>query len=109
MSENAVPLPVHSLMGRIIPSGADEAFGLPTESAKGAIAEAEVIVAVDVDSKREAIVYGRRLLEEIADSAESCTCSVFYVALDENSLELEWLCAAVKSIKGHHDYEESLR
>ena len=67
--------------------------------------DAAVIIGVDVMSQREFLVYGRKTLENIVRSGVSQKTPVVYVALDQETDELEKLVALVTVIKGHHDYQ----
>lgn len=70
-----------------------------------ALDQAEVIIAVDVDTGRESLVYGRDNLKRIAASGNSEPLPVLHVELDIETDELERLVAAVAAVKGRHDYE----
>jgi hypothetical protein len=85
-------------------------FGESTEpnlskDPRRALAHAQVIFGVDVMSQREFLVYGRKVLEQIVKSGKAQTLSVIYVALDQETDELEKLLALVNVVKGHDDYQ----
>ncbi len=68
------------------------------------LADARVIIGVDVMSQRKFVVYGRKVLEEIAKGGAEQRIPVIYVAIDQETDELERLIALVTVLKGHHDY-----
>jgi hypothetical protein len=69
--------------------------------------EAELIFGTDVMSGRAFLVYGRDLLQEIANSGATRNLSVVAVELDQDTDELETLIALVQVLKGKDDYQES--
>ena len=79
--------------------------GTDGAAARELLKNAEVIIGVDVMSQREFLVYGRELLSEIGESAAPREVPVLHVELDQETRELEWLCAAVTALKGRHEYE----
>ena len=66
---------------------------------------ADVIFGRDVDSQRIFLVYGRDALERVRRRNKAEKLAAVTVDLDQDSDELEWLCAAVKTLKGKHDYQ----
>lgn len=77
----------------------------PTTDYVRLLAEADVILGVDVMSQRQFLVYGRELLSRIVDSGKGAECEVVRVALDQDTLELELLIALVIQLKGTQDYD----
>ena len=69
------------------------------------IKEAELIFGRDVMSERLFLVYGADALKEILDKREARDMTEIIIELDQETGELERLCALVQTIKGHHDYE----
>ena len=69
------------------------------------LADAAVIMGVDVMSQREFLVYGRKTLEQIVRSGATQRVPVVDVALDQETDELEKLLALVTVLKGHDDYQ----
>jgi hypothetical protein len=71
------------------------------------VASADVILAVDIDTNREFLVYGRELLAQIAESDTSLHAAVLRVDLDMHSKtdDLERLVALVQVVKGRHEYQ----
>ena len=65
-----------------------------------------MILAVDVMTQGEALVYGREALEQIAEGDASSELLVLRIAIDAETDELERLIALVQTIKGHHDYQQ---
>jgi hypothetical protein len=66
--------------------------------------DADIIIGVDVMSKNEFVVFGRRLLEEIAGGQQGKFCKILRIAIDHETEELEKLCALVTVTKGYNDY-----
>lgn len=95
-------IPLHSLFA---PDGAnsnDEAGFDPCELIRGA----DVIMGVDVMSRRQFIVYGREFLEAATRSETPPLAGIITIELDEGieTDDLERLLGLVESIKGKHDY-----
>ncbi len=63
---------------------------------------AEVVIAHDVMTDYETIIYGRERFQTGAD--QGITLSVLTVALDIETDELDRLIAMVEGVKGRHDY-----
>ncbi len=78
---------------------------LETEEYRDRLKAAEVIMGVDVDSGHEFLVFGRDCLQRIIDRNETESIAVVRVSLDQDTDELEWLCAAVQVLKGRDEYE----
>lgn len=62
---------------------------------------ADVVIGVDIISQEEVLVYGRDALQEVVDGQEPPR-SVLYVTYDQDTDELEYLCAACQLVKGEH-------
>ena len=92
---------------QIIPLEAlfDEGTG-PNLSAdpRNALRDADVIIGVDVMSRREFVVYGRKSIEKLFRSGKPERLGVMYIGLDQETEELEKLIALVRVVKGHDDY-----
>lgn len=69
------------------------------------VASADVVLAQDVMTGRQAVVYGRNVLEAIAASGQADELAVLAVELDMDTDELERLVALVRVIKGHDEYQ----
>jgi hypothetical protein len=69
------------------------------------VSSADVVLAQDVMSGRQALVYGRTLLETIAAGKLVDGVEVLAVELDMDSTELETLVALVQVVKGRDDYQ----
>jgi hypothetical protein len=94
-------------MHDVIPIAAlfDHALGPNlADDPRGLLQSADVIVAVDVMSQAEALIYGREALTRISKSREADELGVMKVGLDVETDELERLIALVRVIKGHDDY-----
>ncbi len=78
----------------------------PNESddPREALQEAEVILAVDVMTQKEAVVFGKELLQEIASGKNAASVAMLRIGLDIETDELEKLLALVQVMKGYHDY-----
>ena len=62
--------------------------------------QADVILGVDVMTRREFLLYGRETLEEIAETGQPETIGIVRVELDQETGELEKLTALVEELKG---------
>jgi hypothetical protein len=65
---------------------------------------AEVILGVDVVSGNQFLVYGREALRRDARGGVGKALRVLRVGLDQETQELELLCALVQLVKGRHEY-----
>lgn len=63
------------------------------------LVEADVVIAIDVDTRREKILSGTELLERIVETGDSEQLAILRVELDEESPELELLVAAIKIVE----------
>jgi hypothetical protein len=70
------------------------------DDARAALAEADVIIGVDVASRREFTLYGTPSLESTMTLKRPSAMRVVQVLLDCQSGELEELAALVQDIKG---------
>lgn len=68
------------------------------------VTTADVVLAQDVMSGHQALVYGRSVLKRIA-AGEAIDVEVLAVELDMDTDELERLIALVRVLKGHDDYQ----
>ena len=71
------------------------------------LAEADVIFGVDVMSGNAFPVYGRDILEEIVATGEARGCRILKIGIDQETDELEKLCALVQAYRGKHEYQDS--
>ena len=67
--------------------------------------DAEVIFGIDVMSRHEFILYGRKTLERIAKGKKARAVNVMRIELDQDSDDLERIVALVVVVKGFHDYQ----
>lgn len=65
---------------------------------------AEVVVAVDVMSGRESLLFGRRILEQVVAGSLDRDPVVLKVELDMETDDLERMLALIRVTKGHDDY-----
>lgn len=91
-------IPLHALFA------ADGISPNPDLDARQALTAADVIVGVDVMSKQEFVLYGKKTLEKIARQKKGQNISVFRIELDEDNGDLERAAALVTAVKGRCDY-----
>ena len=72
--------------------------------ARSAVAEADVVIGVDLASQRAFTVYGTPALEESIQIGREGAVRTVRGGFDQKSGELEQLMALVRSIKGRQDY-----
>jgi hypothetical protein len=77
---------------------------LSTPRGREALANADVVLAVDVKTGQESIVYGRRFLKNIHREGVSRGGSIVRVEVHPDLDDLDRLCAAVGELRGHHEY-----
>lgn len=95
------PIPINALLA------ADDA-GLNPEQAdviRDMLASADIVLARDVMTGGQFIVYGRDLVQRVAETGDEQEVRILHVAIDhdERSDDLEKLCALVKAAKGRCD------
>ena len=95
------PIPVHTMMDaaqQMPPSPeTDVVVYLPTDAAKAAVRECEVLMAVDaMNPDRVKVLKGEKVLDGIIRSGVARPVKVLRVELDLDTSELEWLAALVK-------------
>jgi hypothetical protein len=97
-SEGRPAVPIHALF--------DETGLRPNSVAdpRPALHSAEVVVGVDVMSGNQFLVYGREALSKAARGGSKKGLRVLRVELDQETQELELLCALVHVVKGRHEY-----
>jgi hypothetical protein len=78
---------------------------MPIEEGKYLLAQADAILAYDVMSEVEVLVFGNDAVLDAALSDGKQDLRVLQVAIDEDSDELDRLLALVLVVKGYHDYE----
>jgi len=84
---------------------ADNANPNPNWNPRRDLKDAEVIIGVDVMSQRPFLVYGRDTVERVAAGGRAKKVRALAVELDQETEELERLCALVQVLKGRHDYQ----
>jgi hypothetical protein len=80
-------------------------YELETKEGRRLIEGADVIIGRDVMSQREFVVFGRNALRRTATGQQEAHGLV--VLLDQDTDELEYLCAACQTLKGRHEYRPS--
>lgn len=71
------------------------------------LAEADVIIAVDVSTHEKEVVYGRHAWERASGTGREEDLVVLWVELDVGSGDLEWLVDAIEAIEsGETDEDE---
>jgi len=95
------PLPFHALFAEDNINPNEDLARHPAD----VVASADVVLAQDVMTGRQALVYGRKVLEAIAAGRQADALAVLAVELDMDTDELERLVALVRVIKGHDDYQ----
>ena len=85
------PVPFHALMGW--------GFGDPD----ALVGRADLVLAVDVMTRRELLVYGQTALFPVEFGGEAAHLAVLAVELDLDTAEVDALAALVELVKGDHD------
>jgi hypothetical protein len=75
-----------------------------TADARQALADADVVIGVDVDSQRVFTVFGTPALEESIQFVRGGALRMVRVSVNKEAGELEQLVAMVQAIKGRHEY-----
>jgi len=88
-------IPFDALFGEGVEVSAD----LPIHP-REMLRQADVILGVDVMSRRELLLYGRETLEQIAQIGLPETIGIVRVELDQETKELAKLTALVEELKG---------
>ena len=93
------PIPIEALF--------DETWTGPNlaEDPRRTLADAQVIIEIDVMSRHQFVVYGRKVLEEIVETGVAQELPTIFVAIDQETEELEKPLALVDVVKGHDDYQ----
>ena len=82
--------------------------GTPTPAdARRLINHADVIYAVEPESKHDILLFGKEKLESIARSDVPEGARVLRIALGTDQRKLTRLLALVREAKGFHDYAET--
>ena len=76
----------------------------PGSDPRPALHAAELIIGVDVMSRHQFLVYGRRALEKATRSGKARALRTLRIELDQSTNDLERLCALVQVVKGRCDY-----
>jgi hypothetical protein len=79
----------------------------PNPAMTATLNAAQVIFGIDVMTRNEFLVYGRKALEKIQRTGKSKPLAVLYIEVDQEGDELEKLCAMVEVVKGRCDYRAS--
>jgi hypothetical protein len=66
---------------------------------------ADVILGVSRENGHEFLMYGRELLERIANTGMEAPENVLRIEMDQESDDLEKLAALIEVLKGRHDYD----
>jgi hypothetical protein len=77
---------------------------LSTPRSREALLEADVILAVDIKSGAESIIYGRDFLKRIRREGLSKGGIVVRVEVHPDLDDVAKLCTAVHELRGHHEY-----
>ena len=85
------PVPFHALMGW--------GFGDPD----ALVGRADVVVAVDVMTREELLVYGQAALFPVEFAGRTADLAVLAVELDLDTPEVDALAALVELVRGDHD------
>jgi hypothetical protein len=87
-------------------SGAPAGTPAPAD-ARRLINHADVIYAVESESKHDILLFGKEKLESIARSDVPEGARVLRIALGSDQRKLPHLLALVREAKGSHDYAET--
>ena len=85
---------------------ADDGINPSSIEAVAMVRSADVILGHDVMSERKFPVYGRAIIEKIA-AGEGQPVPMLVVEIDQETDDLEKLCAMVETVKGRHEYPSS--
>lgn len=98
-SDQMHPISIESLF--------DETWTGPNQAKdpRRTVADAQLIIGIDVMSQQQFLVYGRKILEEILKTGVARKLPTLFVALDQETDELEKLVALVQVVKGYDDYQ----
>lgn len=77
-------------------------YELEVEQGRRLLKAANVVIGRDVMSLREFLVFGRQAVRRVAQGNQPG--AVLVVELDQETDELEYLCAACQVLKGQHEY-----
>jgi len=77
---------------------------LSSPRSREALMDADVILAVDIKTGKESIVYGRDFLKRIRREGLSTGGTVVRVEVHPELDDLEKLCFAVQELRDHHEY-----
>ncbi len=87
-------------------SGAPAGTPAPVD-ARRLLSHADVIYAVEPDSKQDILLFGKAKLERIARSDVPEGARVLRIALGSDRRKLQGLLTLVREAKGSHDYAET--
>jgi len=76
----------------------------PEVDPRAALAEAEVVLGIDVMTRHSVVVFGRNALKAIVRTGKARVVPVLGVEIDLETDDLEKLCALMVVVKGRHDY-----
>jgi hypothetical protein len=80
-------------------------YEIETHEGRQQLEAADVVIGRDVMSRREFVVFGRDALRRAATGEQQAHGLV--VLLDQDTDELEYLCAACQTLKGRNEYRPS--
>ena len=80
--------------------------GSPGNQPRDLIEGADVIFSYDGKTKERALIFGRKILEEVASGDAARELSIVVIQLDREIGDLDRLIAFVHVLKGYHDYNE---
>jgi len=72
----------------------------PNTNAPQAIAEAQVIWAVDNTSQQKVLLYGGELHRKMRETGEPKIAGQLHIGIDQNTNELLILCDIIRAVKG---------
>jgi hypothetical protein len=93
VSDHLNAIPIAALFG-------EESTAGPPTGPRRALAQADVIIALDVASQNEWIVFGRDALQQMAKAGRAEAGRLLVVSLDHGAGDLDRLAALVQSLKG---------
>ena len=69
--------------------------------------DADLIFGFDISREVDVLMYGRQALQAVIESGKRRPFRVLRIEYDQrNGDQLEYLLAAIRVLKGRHDYEE---
>jgi hypothetical protein len=93
VSDHFDAIPIAALLG-------EESAAVAPSGPRRALAQADVIIALDVASQNEWVVFGRDALQQLAKAGRAEAGRLLVVKLDHGAGDLDRLAALVQSLKG---------